>query len=161
MIRKLHAVIIVVVCALLAAIFTPTVDAMLQRPTGTVVSGATSTGVPAALLINSSGALLVDNSPSGLYPTPFLSGILPLASGGTTTVVSVPIVVTSMLLSNTTNNSVTFNVMDASGNYIFPPNFVIPAGQAVALPVGTGLLYSGVNGSVNATGGKINVGGNQ
>ena len=140
------------------------VRAALQRPTGTVVSGATSGGTPETLLTDSSGNLMVKGTltPSGTYPTPYLSGILAIASGSTSTITTGAVDVTALSVTNVSAASVTVNVMDASGNYIYPPSFVIPAGQSVAFPVGGGLLYSGVTASASVAGAaKINVGGYQ
>lgn len=157
-----NALLVVGICAVVAAVLTPSVEAMLQRPTGTVVSGTTSAGVPGALLINSSGALLVDSTPSGAYPTPYESGYITLLQGSTGTITSTATIVTALTTCNVSFASVTVNIMDSSSHYIYPPSFVIPAGQCVGFPVGAGLLYSGITASASvANAASINVGGNQ
>lgn len=152
----------------------PSAFAQTQTMHGTTVQGCTvgtqncqaidvsSAGVVTIQGVSGGTAVKVAVVPSSTYPTAYLSGSMTISSGSTTTVTSTPTEITALTVTNVSNASVTVNVMDNSSNYIFPPNFVIPAGQSIGFPVGSGLFYSGVTASASvASAAKINVGGYQ
>lgn len=164
---------LMIAIALLTVGLAPGVHALLQRPTPTVTGGATSGGTAAAFLIDSDGTLhttagsttaVQPVAPSATYKTLTISGITTIPVGSTVTVLSAATYVNALTITNTIaagGASITVNVMDGSGNYIFPQNFVIAAGQSVGAPLGAGLLYSGVGASASIAGAKINAGGYQ
>lgn len=56
--KKFAAVFCVILsCAIGAAVLTPTVEAMLQRPVSEMVSGATSAGIQSTILVDSDGTV--------------------------------------------------------------------------------------------------------
>lgn len=129
---------------------------------GTVNTGnGTASGSERVTIASDNTAFTVKTIPNGSYLTATVTGIVALPVGSTTTVLSVATYTSALTVWNTNVASATINVMDASGNYIFGPNYVLPAGQIQGYPLGSGLLFTGVGGSASVTGVKISAGGYQ
>jgi hypothetical protein len=159
-----------------AAIGTPIVEAMLQRPGAPLIGGLTSAGVGAAVLVDDDGALQVEvtggsggtvtanqgtagatawpvSVVNGTYDTLATfttNGLFLLQNTSTNQATATTTLLQSAILTNNTGSAVLVQVMDGNGRYLLGPSFSIPANSqyVLSLPSGT-LMTSGINISAN------------
>lgn len=131
----------------------------LSAQTSLIRGSVNGTSTQKTVLVDSAGHVVT--VPNASYSSVLITGSVAIPLGSTVTVTTLATFTTSLVLSNDNavgGASVMLNVLETSGSKIVPTSFVIPAGQQIGLPLGSGQLYTGIYASSSSgTGGSIRV----